>query len=230
MGFNLKNKTAGKMIPDPSLKRLCRIYAILDEYDKMGEKAISSRELGEKTGTAPHTIRKDISYLHRDTRAGSGYNVPVLKEEIGSRFRFHIERRACIVGIGKLGKVLMDYDRLPYNNMKIVAGFDSSINRIETLRTDIPVYPANEIPLIIKKEKIEMAIIAVPGPRAVETAENLIRAGIKGIINFSSTVLNPDMKSGVNIVNIDIIGDLRYLAALMTASDDALTPVSSSAF
>ena len=77
--FNVIKNTDIKRIPEPSLKRLCKIYSLLDDLENIGTNSISSKEIGKRIGAAPHNIRKDISYLVRKGKAGSGYDTQVLK-------------------------------------------------------------------------------------------------------------------------------------------------------
>ncbi len=220
MRFNLKKKEGMNSIPGPTLKRLCKIYSILTELEKSGIERVSSRDLGTKIGVPSHSIRKDITYINWKGKTGSGYNLRELRENISNALGLNRERKACIVGIGKLGKALMKFPDLYARNFSIVAGFDSSINKIETYRTDVPLYPAYRIPEVVKRESIELAIIAVQGNAAKDVAETLIKSGIKGIINFSQMLLS-SKKKDVHITNIDIITEFRYLSALL---EDPLTP------
>ncbi len=206
-----------KKIPPPSVRRLCKIYSLLDEIEKTGDISISSKEIGRRIGVPSHSIRKDISYLKKGGGIGAGYDIKELKNHINSAFGFDVVRNACIVGIGKLGTTLLNYKDLLTQNFKIVAGFDSSINRLETVKTDIPLYPTYELPEIIKREKIELAVLTVPGRSAKKMADNLINYGIKGIVNFSPIVLSNRVKD-VFITNFDIAGEFRFLSAMFAAN------------
>jgi redox-sensing transcriptional repressor len=219
MRFNLKKKDGMSSIPGPTLKRLCKIYSILTELEKLGVERISSRDLGAKIGVPSHSIRKDITYINWKGKTGSGYKLLELKENISNALGLNREQKACIVGIGKLGKALMKFPALYAKNFSIVAGFDSSINKIETYKTDVPLYPAYQIPEVVRRESIELAIIAVKGNAAEDVAEILIQSGIKGIINFSQLHLS-SKKKDVHITNIDIITEFRYLSALMEGRED----------
>jgi redox-sensing transcriptional repressor len=214
MRLNLKIKDAMSRIPEPTLKRLCKVYSILTELEKSGFERISSRDLGTKIGVPSHSIRKDMTYINWKGKTGSGYNLTELKESISDALGLNRERKACIVGIGKLGKALMKFPDFYAGNFSIVAGFDSSINKIETFKTDVPLYPAYQIPEVVRRESIELAIIAVQGKAAEDVAETLVQSGIRGIINFSQMLLSSRIKD-VHITNIDIITEFRYLSALL---------------
>jgi redox-sensing transcriptional repressor len=95
-----------------------------------------------------------------------------------------------------------------------VAGFDSDVNKLETIKTAIMVFPSYDIAEIVKKMGIELAIIAVPVSHAQEMADRLITGGIRGILNLTPTVIT----IGGNrcfVRNIDIAGELRILSAMI---------------
>ncbi len=202
-------------IPKPTTARLCKVYSLLDELEKYGERSISSHEIGKRIGVRSHSIRKDISYLGEVGIVGSGYAIEKLKAHIGSKLGLDLERKACVVGLGKLGNAIMQNEKLFSNNFKIVAGFDSNINKIETIVTDIPVYPAHEITEIIRRDAIELAVITVPGHAVQEIVGRLIAGGIRGIVNFSPVSISSS-DDRVFVSNIDIAGEFRFLSALFT--------------
>jgi redox-sensing transcriptional repressor len=203
-------------IPRPSVSRLCKIYSLLEELEANAEVSVSSHKIGIKTGFSSHSVRKDISYLGEVGTVGSGYEVAKLKKHIGDKLGLTVERKACVVGLGKLGTAILQNEKLFTNNFKIVAGFDSSINKIETMVTQIPIYPAYEMTDVIRKQAIELAVITVPGHSSRDTVDRLVEGGIRGIVNFSSVPLHATYKEKVYVSNFDIVGEFRFLSALFT--------------
>ena len=203
-------------IPKPTISRLCKIYSLLEELEDKAGITVSSKAIGERIGVGSHSVRKDISYLGEIGNVGSGYEVSKLKTHIGQRLGLNVERKACVVGLGKLGSAIMQYEKLFSGNFKIVAGFDANINLLETIVTDIPVYPTCDIIETVRRNAIELAILTVPGHSAQEIVKRLIEGGIKGIINLSSATLSASMNESVFISNIDIFGEFRFLSALFT--------------
>lgn len=203
-------------IPKPSIDRLCKIYSLLEELEAQGAVSISSNEIGEKIGFGSHSVRKDISCLGEVGRVGSGYEIVKLKKHIGEKLGLDVERKACVVGLGKLGTAILQNEKLFSNNFKIVAGFDSNINKIETMVTHIPVYPAYELAAVIRQQAIELAVITVPGHASGDIVDRLVEGGIRGIVNFSSVPLHATYKEKVYVSNFDIAGEFRFLSALFT--------------
>ena len=203
-------------IPKPTVSRLCKIYSLLEELEEKGDVNVSSKAIGERIGVGSHSVRKDISCLGEIGTVGSGYEIQKLKTHIGKKLGLNVERKACVVGLGKLGRAILQHEKLFSSNFKIVAGFDANINLLETIVTDIPVYPSCDIVETIRRNAVELAIITVPSHAAREIAERLIEGGIKGIINLSSATLSTAANESVFVSNIDMVGEFRFLSALFT--------------
>ncbi|HOO71928.1 MAG TPA: redox-sensing transcriptional repressor Rex [Spirochaetota bacterium] len=202
-------------IPRPTISRLCKLYSLLEEMNERGQLTLSSNDIGKRLGVGSHNIRKDLTYLGETGTTGSGYDIKTLKEQISRCLGFDRKRKACIVGLDKTGTAILSNDMFFSKNFDIVAGFDSNINRLETLKIDIPLYPTYDIPVVIRRERIELALLTLSGETAQIVTEKLIDGGIKGIVNFSPVVLSSS-DSSVYISNVDIINEFRFLSALFT--------------
>ncbi len=208
-------------IPDPSIRRLCQIYQVLDGLARGGSSRVSSSEIGRHLGCRAHIVRKDISYLpgsdslESHAKLGTGYDVERLKRRIARALGLEKPVKLCVVGLGRLGSAIMSYDRLASAGFEIVAGFDSNVNKLEILKSDVELHPSHEIESVVSRKGIQYAIVAVPADATLEVSGQLVRAGIKGIINFSPVVL-PREWDGVFIQNIDVINDIRFMVSHIT--------------
>ncbi|MDG5814919.1 redox-sensing transcriptional repressor Rex [Chitinispirillales bacterium ANBcel5] len=200
-------------IPLPAVARLCTLYQVLCDLNESGQQRVSSSALGEILGVGAHNVRKDISYLGETASAGGGYNVINLIELIALRMGFNREKVTCVVGLGHLGSAILHHERFRGGEFKIVAGFDSNINLIETMHSGVNLFPAYEITETVKKMHIELAILTVPSSGAQEVAQRLIDGGIEGIINFTPVVIKAP--SSVLVRNVDLTGEFRVLSALL---------------
>jgi redox-sensing transcriptional repressor len=201
-------------IPQPTIIRLCSIYQLLCGLEKEGVKRVSSAELEERTGVPSHSIRKDISFIGEVGSTVSGYEVTKLREQILNNLGFKREKRACIVGLGRLGSAIMEWSLLAEGEFRIVAGFDSNINKVETIRTAIGVFPSYEITDVVRRMDIELGIVAVPPAGAREVADRLMEAGVRGIVNFAPVIIKPKL-SGYFVRNVDIANEMRILSVMM---------------
>ncbi len=195
-----------------SIERLCYLYRALIELQGQSDSRISSSKLGELLGIAPHNIRKDINLLGELGETGAGYDVARLRNALEKKLGLDHTRRVAVVGLGRLGRAVLEHEQLVESGFVIVAGFDSNINRLETIRTDVRLYHADEISSVVRKEEIDLGIVTVPSKAAQETADRLIRGGVTGIVNFSPVVIVSG-RPEVTVSNIDLVGRLMFLTA-----------------
>jgi redox-sensing transcriptional repressor len=204
------------MIPNATIERLSTIYSLLEQIILNGDNGISvshisSNRIGELIGVAPHTIRKDINFLGDVGQLGKGYALKDLRALIGNKLGLQ-KRKAAIVGLGKLGMTLMEYKRFFSAGVEIVAGFDSDINRIDTLKTSIPLFASREITEIVKQKEIELALLTCSPEAAKVCFERLEKGGIKAIVNFTPSILLSDK---IHIKNYDLVLESTILSAMI---------------
>jgi redox-sensing transcriptional repressor len=206
-------------IPESTIIRLCSMYQLLCELEKRGVQKVSSTELGGQAGVLPHTIRKDINFFGEIGNSGSGYEVARLKSHIALNLKFPLERRACVVGLGRLGSAIIQTPAFAGGEFKIVAGFDSNINKLETIKAPVGLFPSYDIAEVVRKMAIELGIIAVPPENAQEVADRLVSGGVRGIVNFAPAIIMPK-KGGVHVRQVDLANELRILSAMMAVNAD----------
>lgn len=194
------------------------VFHLCDELQATGIDRISSPQMGKQIGVPAHTVRKDINCLGEVGDTGSGYDVARLKQHLGHALGFDRRHKACIVGLGRLGTALMDYEKLQAGGFSVVAGFDASVNRIETIQTRVPVYPAYDMEDVIQREAIKLALLAVPAQAAQATADVLVASGIRGIVNFAPEVINVPAPR-VQVRHMNVVNEMRVLSSLMTLDD-----------
>ncbi|MBN1479430.1 redox-sensing transcriptional repressor Rex [candidate division KSB1 bacterium] len=208
-------------IPKPAISRLCLVYRILDELIRSGIQTVSSSQIAERLSMNPHNVRKDIGYLGDVGNLGAGYDVEKLKNTIAATFGLNRQRNACVVGLGRLGTAILNYEYFETYGYVIVAGFESNINKIETLRTAVPLFPSYQIADVVRRFEIDLGIIAVPEQSAQKVTDQLIKGGIKGIVNLTPVILKIP-HTHVFISNMSIIGDFNYLSALITLNSKTI--------
>jgi redox-sensing transcriptional repressor len=209
MKQNIKNNN----IPMPSLERLLNIYRFCEYLEEKEIYSVSSSRLARVFGYSADSIRKDISFLGWIGNFGAGYDVKKLKNAIYEKLRLNTIRRVCIIGLGRLGNAILNYNELIEKGFMIVAGFDSNINKLETIKTNVELFPAYEIKDVVKRKAIEIGIIAVPAEYAQETANRLIEGGIRGIINFAPIALK--VPENVILKNIDLLAECMLMSILL---------------
>lgn len=198
-------------LSDKTIERICRVFGYLDDLSRKDIGFVSSKDLAKAIGTTEYTIRKDISLLNITGYTRTGYDVCSLKTELGNRLLLNQKRKACIVGLGRLGSALLDYEKFQEDGFEIVAGFDISINKLERIRTHIDVFPGSQMEAVIKQKTIELGIITVPGEAAQNIADKLVSSGVKGILNFSNKKIT--VPPHIIYLDMDFTSALRFIAA-----------------
>jgi redox-sensing transcriptional repressor len=198
-------------IPPPARDRLLALMRILES----SEKPITSGEIENLTGWASHTIRKDLSFLEGDELHGTsaGYDPALLGPALKKALGLDRKRRFCVVGLGRLGSAYLNLDRAELDEFELAAGFDTSVNRVEILKSPAPLYPSFKMEEQIRRKNIEIALLCVPGSAAQGSAEKLASSGIRGILNFAPVLLS--LPQEVAVRNVYLADELRGLAAAM---------------
>ena len=195
-----------KKIPGPSKKRLFTLARLLSQQKK---EKITSVELSSLTGWGEATIRRDISLLELHNGVSNGYDVKILHDAICAGLQIDSDQnekhRCCIVGLGKLGEALLESSVFKGSSFELVAGFDTNFNKIEIMKTEIPLFATLDLEKKIRSLKIEYAVLAVPDEKAQFMADRLVACGIKGIVNYTNTVLSVPKEVRVEHVNTAVI-------------------------
>ncbi len=201
-------------LPLPSIKRLCRVYELLDELHRANRPCISSAEIGKRLQVKAPTVRKDINLLGEIGPSRSGYPVENLMNLIQERLHLTTKKGLCVVGLGPAGQTFLRYYNFLKDSYPLLAGFDHNINRLETIKTDIPLYPFHSIPEVVRANDISLAILTTERELAQKATELLVWGGVRGIFNLTGTLLHSN-RQDVWIRSIDLREELRILTACL---------------
>ena len=191
-----------KKISDVSKKRLLILEKILSQSEKT---RITSVEMSALTGWGEATIRRDISNLELHKGGANGYEVSLLRAAICQAFQIDgvkaEKHRCCIVGLGKLGEALLESSAFKGSPFELVAGFDTNVNKIEIMKSSVPLFATLDLESKIRSLKIEYAVLAVPDEKAQFMADRLASYGIKGIVNYTNIILH--LSKDVQVENVN---------------------------
>jgi redox-sensing transcriptional repressor len=190
-----------KHVVKNSLKRIFLYRACLVRLKLMGVEKVYSYTLSDETGVTSDQVRKDFSEFGITGNKRGGYEIDDLLEKMEKIFHRNKDHNLVLIGMGNLGNALSKYSKFVQRNMNIVATFDIDPFK-QKVRSEIPVYPLSRLNEIIERFKVKVAILAVPEISAQELTDELVRAGIKGIINFAPVLLKVPPDVIVNNVNL----------------------------
>jgi len=167
----------------------------------MGIKRVFSYMMGQETGVSPEQVRKDFSeYKIRGSQKG-GYKTDELLNKMDHLFHRNNGHHIILIGMGNIGRALVNYNEFIQRKINIVAAFDIDPAK-HSAKSDIPVYSLNRLEEIISRFYVKAAIIAVPETEAQGVCDSLIRFGITGIMNFAPVVLKAPEDIIINNVNL----------------------------
>ena len=201
-------------IPDETVRRLPIYVRGLLFLSEQGQQSISSRDLADFLGVNPWQIRKDFSYFGDFGTPGVGYNIKKLTRQINKILKLNVTHRAALVGVGNLGSAVLAYPGFRIYGFEIAAAFDTNPKKIGRKTKNITIEDISNL-WTLKRRRINLGIIAVPRDAAQQTADALVKAGVKGILNFSPCCIMVPKK--VKVITIDIATDLARLPYYMPA-------------
>ncbi len=195
-------------IPEETVRRMPLYLRGALELASQGAESISSQRLADHLGLYAWLIRKDFSYFGDLGKRGVGYDTRTLVSRIKKILRLGIDRRAVLVGTGRLGSALLEYGGFGRYGLQIVAAFDRDGTRVGKTVGGVQIEHVNGLATVAGRG-IDVGIIAVPEESAQEVADTLLVAGIRGILSFSPRHIVTPRK--VKIITIDIAMDLARL-------------------
>jgi len=194
-------KRITKNIMKNSLKRIFLYRACLVRLKLMGVEKVFSFTLANETGVTPEQVRKDFSEYKIKGNKRGGYDINDLLENMEKLFHRNKDNNIVLIGMGNMGLALSKYSKFVQRNMNIVATFDIDPFKYK-IRSGIPVYSMSRLQEIIDRFRVKVAIIAVPEISAQEVADELVRYGITGIVNFAPVLLKVTPEVFINNVNL----------------------------
>ena len=198
-------------VSDAVIRRLPRYYRYLDDLHLKGSVRISSSTLGEKMGITASQIRQDLSCFGEFGQQGYGYNVDELRTEIGHILGVDEEHRIIVVGVGNLGRALIQNFHFADAGFLLEAAFDVSPALVGGEVAGVPILDAVRLERFIPEHKPDVAVLTVPQAAAQQTADRLVRLGVRGFWNFT----NVELSSEVENVRFE---DVHFADSLLTLS------------
>lgn len=196
-------------IPEATIIRLSVYSRYLNNLDKKGVTTVSSGEIAEGVNGSSAQVRKDLAYFGEFGTRGVGYNVKDLDHQIIKILGLTNKWNVIIVGAGNLGSALTQYKGFQERGFKILGVFDNDLNKVGLAIGGVPIYPISQLGDFIKKEKVEIGIVAVPAQYSQDVVDILVGSGISAVLNFAPRVMNvPD---NVEIRNVDLAVNLEIL-------------------
>lgn len=197
-------------IPDPTVKRLSLYLRELERLAHQGCRNVSSEQLAGSLNIGSPKVRKDLSRFGQFGKPGTGYHVKSLVGNLRRILGTQRKLNVVVVGAGQLGKALLRYDGFRKRRFELVGAFDISPEKVGTRVGSVRIHHARRLREVVRRKRVDLAILTVPAEAAQACADRLARAGIKGILNFSPVTLQ--VPEGMAIRQVDLAAFLEQLS------------------
>ena len=196
-------------VPDVVVLRLPLYVRALSQLHAAGSEVVSSQELGSLLQMTPAQIRKDLSYFGRFGKQGRGYKVQFLRHELRQILGLDRQWPACLIGVGNLGQAIINYPGFAPEGFTIVAAFDNDDELVGTDVRGLTVRPMSDLGDVISGGLISIGVVAVPASQAQPVIDQLVEAGVGGILNYAPVA--PKVPMSIVIRNIDPVLSLQSM-------------------
>ncbi|OGB90434.1 redox-sensing transcriptional repressor Rex [candidate division WOR-1 bacterium RIFCSPHIGHO2_01_FULL_53_15] len=175
-----------RKIPEPTVLRLSTYRRCLEDFKAQTNLPfVSSNELGRLAHRNAAIVRKDLSYFGEYGVPGKGYSVDHLLKHILRIMNLRREHRAVLVGAGNLGRALLGYPGFKKLGFRVVAAFDNDPRKVGRKIGEVAIFPVSKLKSEVERKKPAFGLITVPAAAAQESANLLVEAGVRAIINFA---------------------------------------------
>jgi redox-sensing transcriptional repressor len=205
-----------KHIAESTVRRLSLYLRFLEDYRRQGLETISSGDLAALGGTTSAQVRKDLSFFGSFGTRGLGYSVNALAHRIREILGLEREWRVIIVGAGKIGGALAQYNGFGERGFRVVGIYDVDPARIGQSLDGVVVKDQRDLDADLKVLKSDIVLIAVPPEAAQPLVDRVTRAGIRAVLNFAPTPLHAP--AGVTLRSVDMALELEILSYALAST------------
>ncbi len=207
-----------KPAPKAVVGRVSLYLRQLEVYQRQGWATVSSSQLGGPLSIKNAQVRKDLAFFGQFGHPGVGYRVDDLSAAIRHILGIDHDWPLALVGLGNLGRALLKYRGFRSRGFQIVALFDNDPTKIGGRHDGLVVEPMETFGEVVTSGKIRLAMLAVPADSAQRVADQVVAAGIRGILNFAPVPIT--VPPQVNLVGVDLSIPLENLAYKVQRTED----------
>jgi redox-sensing transcriptional repressor len=211
-------RNAAEAVSELTTNRLSVYLRCLNVLDQAGVRTVSSRALAEQFHLNAAQIRKDLAYFGEFGVRGVGYYVKELRRHLRQILGIDKAVRVAIMGAGNLGLALADYPGFREEGFEIAALFDTTKDKIgQRSRSGVAIHDVRDFRTVVRRERITIAVIAVPADAAQAVVNIAVAAGIKAVLNFSPGTLQ--VPAGVKLKSVDLTVSLESLSFFLAQGE-----------
>jgi redox-sensing transcriptional repressor len=199
-----------RKISESTVRRLSLYLRFLEQSQAQGVPTISSDELARRGGATSAQVRKDLSFFGSFGKRGLGYSVPELVARIREILGLKRVHRVVLIGAGRMGSALVQYPGFRERGFHMVAIYDRDPRKIGSRWDGLVVRDETLLQSDLQHEPSDIGIIVTPAEAAQQAADQLVRAGIRAILNFAPVPLR--VPPGVEVKTVNMALELETLS------------------
>jgi redox-sensing transcriptional repressor len=197
-------------VPKAVVSRLSLYLRELQHLVRDGNQRTSSSQLGRLLGFSDAQVRKDLAYFGHFGHPGIGYRCDDLIHAIRKILGTDRDWPVAMIGTGNLGRALLGYKGFSHQGFRIAAAFDIDPQKVGATIEGVPIFNLERLVEVAAEQKIKLGMIAVPASAAQSVADQLVAAGIEGIVNFAPVTIS--LPDHVRQVGVDLAIELEQLS------------------
>jgi redox-sensing transcriptional repressor len=206
-------------VPNPAVRRLSLYLRQLEAFKRKDRRTVSSKQLGESLGLTDAQVRKDFAYFGQFGHPGIGYRVDDLISQVKRILGTDKTWNVLLVGAGNLGRALLAYRGFDQKGFRLVAVFDADPTKVGKKHGGFVIQPLTDMAATVQKQNIKLGMIAVPADNAQEVADQLVAAGVRGLLNFAPVSITVPHDVALNAVDLAVqLEQLSFQVSLSSIS------------
>jgi redox-sensing transcriptional repressor len=206
-------------VPNPAVRRLSLYLRQLEAFKRKDRRTVSSKQLGESLGLTDAQVRKDFAYFGQFGHPGIGYRVDDLIGQVKRILGTDKTWNVLLVGAGNLGRALLAYRGFDQKGFRLVAVFDADPGKVGKKHGGFVIQSLAEMAATVQKQNIKLAMIAVPADSAQDVANELVAAGVRGLLNFAPVSITVPPDVALNAVDLAVqLEQLSFQVSLSSIS------------
>ena len=193
-----------RKVSESAIRRLSIYLRVLERLEREEELTVSSQVLADRAGTTAAQVRKDLSLFGSFGKRGLGYAVEQLREQLRVILGLSRRWRVALVGAGRMGAALYEYPHFRARGFEFVAVFDSDPKKIGTRWSGLSIQSSEVLEDSLRENRVEIVILTIPGRSAQEVTDAVVRAGVRGILNFAPVEIKAPPGVRINAVRLTV--------------------------
>jgi redox-sensing transcriptional repressor len=222
-----RSEARRRRIPEATVVRLPVYQRLLAELLRAGQPTVSSEQLAAMARVNAAKVRKDLSLLGSFGTRGTGYDVAFLIAQIERALGVGLDWPVAIVGMGNLGRALVNSEGFSSHGFRVVALFDVDPSVVGLEVGSVTVRHLEELPEVAADVRPSIGVITTPAGAAQEVADALVAGGVGAILNFAPQVLTvpPDVLLRYVDLSIELQVMSFYQSRRAEAGDTLVPPL-----